>query len=267
MPEKIEVLERRANVLNIGYLTFTGTIRLTFQIIDDLPFYFEPGQHVTFEAVTPLGNRHQHEYSVLSPPSEERQFSILVRIIQGGYVSTFLGCLAEGDVVNFGGPSGNSMLPHVHEAKNLVIMATGTGISPIHSLLQYLLPDRFDRSIQLYWGLRLVEDVCLMDELSALAETYSNFRYQVSLSDPPEGWRGLRGRITESVPPLLNQPGENRYVLSGNGGMINEMRKALQAVGVSDKAIRREYFFNQNYPASPERVDEIVSRFGAYIAL
>ena len=263
MSEKIEGLERTAEAQNIEDLTFTGTVRLTFQIDDELPFRFEPGQHVTFQTVTPSGTQHRRDYAIFSPPSEEQQFTILVRTIQGGDVSTFLSCLTEGDVVNFGGPGGNSMLPYVHKAKNLVILVTGVGISPIHSLLQHLLPMEFGRRVQLYWGLRLIEDVCLRDELDSLAETYSHFHYQISLSDPAEEWNGLHGRVTESVPPLLNQPIENRYILCGNGGMINEMRRALQAVGVSDRAIYREYFFNRNYAVSTERVNEIVPRFGS----
>ena len=185
---------------------------------------------------------------------------VLVRTIPGGNVSAFLGCLTEGYVVDFRGPSGSSMLPHVQGVKNLVILVTGTGVSPIFSLLQHLLPNGFDRRIQLYWGLRLTDNICLTDEFDALAGAYLNFRYQISLFDPPEEWRGLREQVTESVPALLNNPTESQYILSGNGAIINEVRKALQAVGVPDKAIYREYFFNRNAPASSERAAEIAAR-------
>ena len=48
MAEKVSTVERTAEVQNVEYLTLTGTVRLTFQIIGNLPFHFEPGQCVSF---------------------------------------------------------------------------------------------------------------------------------------------------------------------------------------------------------------------------
>src|SRR5947199_269342 len=77
--------------------------------------------------------------------------------------------------------------------------------------------------IRLYWGLRLVDDICLTDDLDRLAAALPDFRYAISLSQPSPDWSGLRGRLTESVPPLLETLGGKRFYLAGNGAMCEEM--------------------------------------------
>jgi len=152
------------------------------------------------------------------------------------------------------------MLPKDDDgADELVLLATGVGISPFHALLLDMLGRGDRRRIRLFWGLRLVEDICLTDELDDLAAAHPNFTYAVSLSQPPEDWNGLRGRLTESVPPLLETLGGKRFYLSGNGAMAEEMEIALSDMGVDRTLIHQERFFNARHRAEPAVVEAIVA--------
>jgi len=119
------------------------------------------------------------------------------------------------------------------------------------------------RRIRLYWGLRLAEDVCLTDDLDRLVAALPDFRYSISLSQPPAGWSGLRGRLTESVPPLLETLGGKRFYLSGNGAMCEEMEIALSDQGVDRSLIHQERFFNARHRAEQATIDAMLSRFVA----
>ena len=256
--------KRRAEVTRTEQLTATGTMRLSFRVTDDEEFTFFPGRFVGIEAkVAGMGYR-RSPYCILSPPNDERTFELLVRIVPEGPLSRYLASLKAGDVINFRGPTGRSMLPKEADTE-LVLLATGVGVSPFVSLVSYFLEKGFDRPVRLYWGLRLQEDICLLDELDDLVRRATSFpfSYQISLSQPPPGWTGLRGRLTESVPPLLETLGGKHFYLVGNGAMNKEMFAALSDAGVPKQLVYQEDYFNGKYVPDPATVETIRRRFVA----
>lgn len=142
-------------------------------------------------------------------------------------------------------------------------MATGVGVGPFLSLARYLLDAGFDRQITLFWGLRHDEDVCLTEDLDELVRDHQNFSYHISLSQPSPAWNGLRGRITHSVPPVLEHLGDTRFYLCGNGAMTEEMRLVLSDLGVSESFIYAEPYFNRRHRPDPALIADIRARFVA----
>lgn len=253
---------RRAVVEWIRTLTPTGTVRLGLRSLDVEAFEYQPGQFVSVEhGVEGLGYA-RSPYCILSPPGEDRRFELLVRVVRNGPVSRYLGSCEVGEEITFRGPTGRSMLPKDHD-RDLVLMATGVGMAPLHALASHLLDHGFARPITLYWGLRLADDICFTEELDALARRHRNFGYRITLSQPAPDWTGLRGRITESVPPLLPALGGTRYYLCGNGAMTVEMSTALSDLGAPDEFIHQEAYFNQKHVPDPSVLDAVRARFVA----
>ena len=254
--------DRRAELIERTPLTSTGTVRLTFEVVDGRPFVFLPGYFVSVESEIPgVGFRHS-PYCILSRPGLAPVFQLIVRMVEGGERSAYLGSLEVGDLLAFRGPGGHSMMPRLAD-RDLVLMATGVGIGPLTSLAGELLDAGFRRSVRLFWGLRLADDICLLDELEALAAEYPNFSYRISLSQPPPAWSGLRGRLTETVPGLLGTLGGAEYRLVGNGAMTEEMATALGNMGVGKEVIYREAYFNGKHRPDPETLAAIRARFVA----
>ena len=261
--ERSDQYERRAVLTRYEALTPTGTVRLTFDVVDDFPFVYKPGYFVGIRTEIPGQGVRRSPYCIVSPPDGSRTFRLLVRLVPEGPVSLYLAALSEGDEISFRGPSGRSMLPK-ESGTELVLLATGVGIGPLLGLSQHLLPRGFDRPIHLYWGLRQPEDVCLRDDLDELAATYPNFAYDISLSQPPDDWEGLRGRLTDSVPPLLPTLGDKHFYLVGNGAMIEEMCCALSDMGVDEVMLHVETYFNVRYRPTPEQLAAVRDRFVAH---
>ena len=254
--------KRRARVTTVDTLTPTGTVRIGFEVADREPFEFLPGQFVGIEAhYEGLGFR-RSPYCILSDPAQAPRFDLLIRVVPDGPLSLYLADLQPGDEVVFRGPTGRSMVPR-HPDRELVLLATGTGVAPLLSLSRHLLADGFPHSISLWWGLRMVEDVCLTDELDALAASSDQFRYDITLSQPTDDWDGLRGRLGESVPPLLPTLGGKHYYLVGNGAMIEEMALALSDLGVVQQHIYKEPYFDTIHQPDREIVARIRERFVA----
>ncbi len=253
---------RRAKVTAVTPLTTTGTVRVSLEVVDGHPFRFDPGQFVGIEAqFKGLGYR-RSPYCILSAPSGEPVFDLLVRVVPQGPLSGRLASLRPGDEVAFRGPTGRSMVPP-DDDRALVLLATGTGVAPFYSLARHLLESGYSAPITLWWGLRLAEDICLTEELDDLATKYENFTYAVSLSHPDSTWTGLRGRLTESVPPLIPALGGTRFYLAGNGAMLEEMAFSLSDLGVDQRYIYKEPFFNGTHEPDPDVVADIRERFVA----
>ena len=253
---------RRARVTSVTPLTSTGTVKVSFEVADGGAFHFEPGQFVGIEAhFDGLGYR-RSPYCILSAPTDAPAFDLLIRVVPQGPLSRHLASLRPGDEVAFRGPTGRSMVPP-DDDRALELFATGTGVAPFVSLARHLLAGGYAQPVRLWWGLRLAEDVCLTGELDALARAHPNFSYHVTLSQPPAGWTGLRGRIGESVPPLLATLGARRYYLAGNGAMLEEMAFALSDMGVDLKYVYKEPYFNGTHQPDPDVVAAIRERFVA----
>lgn len=260
---KVSRYDRRARIVTVERLTTTGTVKITMDVADGRPFVFTPGHWIGVEAeVDGLGARHS-PYCIFSAPEGGERFDILLRVFREGPLAHHLASLRPGDQVRFRGPSGRSMLPRA-PMTDLILLATGVGISPLHALCRHLLDRGDERRIRLYWGLRSTDDICLLDQLDALANGHRDFRYQISLSQPPPGWPQLQGRVTESVPPLLEKLDGQNFILTGNGAMIEEMEVALSSLGVDRSFIHGERFFNVRHVPEPATIAAILSRFVAH---
>jgi ferredoxin-NADP reductase len=259
---RVSRYDRRAEVVAVDWLTGTGTVKVTAEVVDSRPFEYLPGHFVAIEEDVPGAGLRHSPYCIFTPPSAGRTFQMLVRVFPEGLLAQYLSSLSPGDPIHFRGPSGRSMVPKSPDT-TLVLLATGVGISPFNSLVRHLLEQGDERPIVLYWGLRLTDDICLVDELGRLAAEHPSFSYRISLSQPPPDWRGLRGRVTESVPPLLETLGGQAFYLSGNGAMCEEMETALSDFGVDRTLIHQERFFNVRHKPDAATLDAIRSRFVA----
>ncbi len=260
---RVDRYGRRAEVTTYETLTPTGTVRISFRVIDEQPFDFKPGHFVGIQADIEGFGIKKTPYCIVSAPNEERTFQLLVRLVPEGPLSYYLGALRVGDVIGFRGPVGRSMVPKEEEENELILIATGVAIGPFLSFARYLRSEGLERPTRVFWGLRLAEDICLLDELDDLARTCEDFSYEISLSEPPDDWEGLRGRVTETVPPLLATLGGKHYYLVGNGAMIEEMSEALSDLGVFKHLIYEEHYFNTRHEPDEAVLEQIKRSFVA----
>ncbi|HWC12631.1 MAG TPA: FAD-dependent oxidoreductase [Acidimicrobiales bacterium] len=259
---RVDRYDRRAEVMAYETLTSTGTVRITLRVVDDHPLTYNPGQFIGIRLNVPGMGWRKTPYCLLSPPNDEKTFQLLVRLVPDGPLSIYLASLEPGDSIAFRGPTGRSMMPK-QEYDELVLMATGVGVGPFVFFLKRLAAEGSEVPVRLFWGLRLAEDICLLDELDELARANPWFTYHVTLSSPPPGWTGMRGRITESVPALIPTLANKRFYLVGNGAMIEEISTVLSDLGVDRSFIYEEAFFNGKFKADPAVLAEIRDRFVA----
>jgi anthranilate 1,2-dioxygenase reductase subunit len=254
--------DRRAAVTGSEPLTATGTVAVTLEVIDGGRFDFSPGQFIGVEADVAGARRHRTPYCILSAPAGGDSFTLLVRVVPDGPLSQYLTGLRVGDEIGFRGPTGRSMVPKEDDTE-LVLIATGVGVSPLYSLARHLLTAGATRPIRLLWGLRQAEDICLVDQLDELVAAHQNFSYQISLSQPHPAWEGLRGRLTDTAPSVLGPLHGKHFYLVGNGAMTAEMAAALADAGVNENLIYQEAFFNTRHKPDAATVANLRDRLAA----
>jgi NAD(P)H-flavin reductase len=126
------------------------------------------------------------------------------------------------------------------------MIATGTGIAPIKSMLLSLLGQTGSRRIRLFFGLRNVSDLFYTKFLSDLRTMHPSFEPTIILSQPdPMGWRGLRGRVTDLIHEQVSadQVSNTDAYLCGGRPMIEEAKRLLISKGMQVDHIRYENFF------------------------
>ncbi len=199
---------------------------------------FVPGQFLSITAA--IGDDDiTRAYSIVSPPGGEG-FALCANLVQEGYLSPFLFSLSPGDEIDFKGPYGAFILRR--PVSDSIFVATGTGIAPFRSMLLSHLQANPDRQFTLIFGVRHEQGLLYHDELSALAETHSNFHYRPTLTRPPEHWTGLAGRVQQ---PALEALGDRRDVdvySCGLREMVDDVRAKLKGIGLDRKRIIYEKY-------------------------
>ena len=153
--------------------------------------------------------------------------------------------LSAGHIIGVQGPYGH--LPDIAALKTPVLaVAGGTGIAPLLSMIQAGLEGGFAANITLYYGVRSDRDMYREDLLCALQGRYSNFEYQIFLSDPindnsyannaaKRQW--MVGWPHEAIDKDFQDLKDFSAILSGPPAMAQALRPILASKNLPDASI------------------------------
>ena len=156
----------------------------------------EPGQ---FVMVSLLGVG-EAPFSVSSSPTKLGSFELVVRNV--GKLTNAFNRLKAGDEVGIRGPFGNGFPVHILDGSDLLFVAGGIGIVPLHSLINYAIDNRRDfGKVNILLGCNRPEDMLFSDELDEWTKRLDvNFECTVDRAD--SGWKGNIGLITSLIPGI-----------------------------------------------------------------
>lgn len=209
---------------------------------------YQAGQYLSLE-FDAAGVAQRRAYSLSSTPGLDRHLSITVKRVDGGLVSARLvEQLSAGDKVRSLGTNGRFVL--TGGARHLVMLAGGSGITPIFSIIKQALHFERDSQVTLIYCNRNRQSVIFADKLEQLAARYPG-RLQVVhlLSQPGDG--STATRLTREHARALLSPlhgAHTHYYLCGPAGMMQEAREALSAMAVADAQIHLENFVAPSKP-------------------
>jgi ferredoxin-NADP reductase len=207
------------------------TKHLVFDIEEVPSFDFVAGQFVSVRE--PRGEKFvTRAYSIASPSRGDNTFDLCLNRVDEGFMSNFLCDRMVGESVRFHGPHGLFVLKP--EVEDVIFVATGTGIAPFRSMVQYLFgkdgsgQQRHNgRHVWLVYGTRYPEDIYYQDEFEALAAEHPNFHYVATLSRGPETWTGSRGYVQDYLRQIVGERKDMHVYICGLNNMVSSVRTLL----------------------------------------
>lgn len=181
-----------------------------------------PGQHITL-GVEVDGRRLSRSYSptVLA----DGRLAITVKAIAGGAVSQHLARAAVvGDVFELGKAFGEMTLPAAH-GERLLLLAAGSGITPMRALLRQLDASGMSAPVDLVYWARRREELCFAEELAAIAARHPSFSLHIALTRDPAA---PAPRVDAFAFEALGDLGSARALVCGPGGFVDAAQARLQ---------------------------------------
>jgi CDP-4-dehydro-6-deoxyglucose reductase len=199
------------------------------------PFPRAAGQYVRLT----LDEGSNHAFSMASPFDERAPGRFEIAAARGTTAASLLE-LELGSTVLLAGPSGS--LVWKADAPALLV-ATGTGISPLRAIVLEQLARKSDLPLSLLFGCREASEELWGHEFSRLASEQPRFRYLPTHSQPHGGHAGLTGRVQAYLPEAVQRLGPGvRVYLCGHTPMVNDCTALLLAHGVPAEHIHGESY-------------------------
>jgi ferredoxin-NADP reductase len=207
----------------------------------DGPLAFEAGQWVDLYVPTAHGEQ-KRAYSIASGVCDAALELAVTRVEQGA-ASNVLHELPVGSELAVSGPFGLFTRDAALRGVPALFVATGTGLSPLRSMLRDWQAEAVRAPITLLFGVRTEADVLWRDELEDWTRRYPELRLECTLSRPEPGWGGRRGYVQAHVAELARALGEPHVFICGLNRMVSEVRALCKSeLGFDRKRIHSERY-------------------------
>lgn len=198
--------------------------RLTFRPANAPDFRWIAGQYV--ELVVPASAVPRQPYSIASAYDPERPGRFELAVLRGADTGA-LHALPLGAHLSANGPLGSFTRERADSSPS-VLIGTGTGVSPLRAMIVEELRKPTGPTLVLLFGCRSEAEVLFADEFRELARLSKRFRFEVTLSQPDEGYTGRRGYVQEHLAELVRPLAGAECWVCGRAAMVEECVRRLE---------------------------------------
>ena len=202
---------------------------------------FRAGQYLTLKLK--IGNSIvTRPYSIASTPNNAREgfYNITVKRVPDGFVSGWiLDNFKIGDSVSAYSPEGTFVYEPIRDAKTVVGIAGGSGITPFLSLAGSIADGTCDAELVLLYGARTVKDLVFKAELDKLAKN-EKIKVVYVLSDAKT--KGYEKGFIDAELIKKYAPEKYSIFLCGPKAMYEFAGKEIEKLGIRKKFVRFELF-------------------------
>lgn len=242
------MLHPKAQVMKIEKIVSETPKVKTFHLKmadSSLPSYFRAGQYVSLKLK--IGDSvFTRPYSLSSSPKEALQgfYSITIKGTDEGFFSKWaLDNWKEGDKVEVSAPEGNFYYEPLRDAKSVIGICGGSGVTPFLSLAKAIVDGDEDFKLTLFYGSCKECDILFKNKFDKL-EKESNGKLKVVhvLSDE-KSEKFETGFITSKLITKYSEKDSPYSVfICGPQVMYNFVSKEITSLNIPHKFVRRELF-------------------------
>lgn len=256
---EVELLNYDEEVLAkaIAVKPYTGRIAAIESLTHDIrgiaielnaPIKFWAGQYVDITVTTQEGETITRSFSMANTPDETKTLRFIIKKYPAGKFSSELdsGGIRVGADVTVVGPYGTCFRREDRQGP-IVMVAAGSGLSPIWSILHDHIASGEERDVWFFYGARTQADLFYLDKIAALTEAnpFVHFIPVLSHAQDDETWDGARGFVHERVADKLKElglDGEGDVYACGPPPMIDSLEPVLFMAGFESERIHFDRF-------------------------
>lgn len=215
----------------------------TFFFKPERPVQYTAGQYTELHLPHPKpDDRGTKRWFTLSSSPNNEFLTITTKYAGDGKSSSFkkaLFNLKPGTELQMADPMGDFVLPKLIQTP-LVFVAGGIGVTPFHSILEWLYETMEKRPIKLLYAVRSEDEIVFVDTFKR-----AGIEPTIVVSEPSDAWGGERGHLSAELILGLEKPSEDTLVyVSGPEKMVQALAKDLSKSGLDKQQIVTDEFPN-----------------------
>ncbi|MBR3346891.1 MAG: 2Fe-2S iron-sulfur cluster binding domain-containing protein, partial [Solobacterium sp.] len=185
-------------------------------------------------------------YSISSAPFEARTgehpfFQLTIRNGKpdSGFAANWIYAnVKAGDTFTAHLPFGEFYYEPLRDAKNVVALAGGSGITPFYAMAKEIEHGTLDMNLTILYGSVSTKDIILEQQLNAIHSDKVKF---VNVISGEEDYEGEKGFLSRDIIKKYSQP-DTTYFVCGPLPMYHFVKGELDALNVPARRIRMEVF-------------------------
>jgi ferredoxin-NADP reductase len=207
---------------------------------------YEAGQHVDVRLTAPDGYQAQRSYSIASAPGAE-QVELAIERLENGEVSPYFHEIARpGDAIEVRGPIGGHFIWRPEDGGPLLLIAGGSGIVPLMSMLRHRAAVAPDAPALLVYSARTWSDLAYREELLTMQEREAGFELVVTTTREPRGRpddfdRRLDRTLLRVILNRWHQTPHHSYVC-GSNAFVEAVSTGLVLEAIPAASVRTERY-------------------------
>ena len=265
-------LHPKKQYLKVAQITDRGADCKSYTLVPDAEkgtsslAYFGAGKYLSvFETIN--GMPVTRAYSVSSSPKEalNGKYVLTIRLVDGGLMSRYIfDNWTVGTSVKVSAPAGNFEYQPLRDAKKVICIAGGSGITPFISMANAINDGDEDFEMTLLYGSRDYNSILFREELEELQKKCDKIKVIHILSDDENSYDNAeKGFITAELIKKYAPANEPYSVfLCGSQQMYEFVDREVDKLGLEKKYIRHELFGEFHNPSTqadyPDNVPEKV---------
>jgi CDP-4-dehydro-6-deoxyglucose reductase len=231
---KLESIKTLPSKINSIKKILPDVIELEIRIPPQSSFKYLSGQYINF-----IKDDYKRSYSIANS-NESGNLVFFIKRYPGGLFSKYLFEEAKlNDLLRIEGPLGTFFFRNTNK-KNIIFLATGTGIAPVKAILEQMNYDNsgvLNKNIYVFFGGRYPQDLFWKPEFNSLKVTFIPV-----LSQKTENWDGSTGYVQDILLSKSINLSDSVVYACGSEKMINDSNKILIQNGLSEDSFYSDAF-------------------------
>ncbi len=169
-------------------------------------------------------------FSITSSPTEKDFMEFSIK--KCGCLTEWLHQMDVGQQITIRGPYGNAFpVEGALKGENLLFIAGGVGLAPLHSVINYVLDNRANYgTVDIVYGSRSADDLLDLEEIQDRWMHEEGVNVHLTIDRPQEGWDGHVGFVPNYVKELGFDP-QGKVLVCGPPIMIKFTTQGLMEMG------------------------------------